>query len=283
MGKRWGNALGGYRTQRRDAKGRFTSGSAAGSSKKHSHKKIASSKKKGLSGFQKTAIAGAVVAGTTAAGYAAYKIDAHNTLQEFNRLGGSLSTIHGKNGISITTSREFKNRDLTNFDPVALNDFFESKTFGQALKNGSKVYRPSLRAQIHATSYIHKGDELLGYTNEVVKGKRLYANDLYLKPSARGIANRRVVVATTDMMKQRHADQVARKGKIVISKYRSEDSERIVRNQQKRLGKSNVIVKERYKPSSDFTANITESLDFVFEKGMTNKFEKLMSGRKVGR
>lgn len=267
------------RTYKRDAKGRFAktnSSRGAAALKRKPTKSKARSKpspvaKKGMSKKKKAAIAGGVAAGVVVAGAAAYGMEYRSMKNEFNRSGGPLSTVSMGNGISVTTARTFKTH-FTRVDEVAVNDLFEAQTLKDVAKAGSRIWNPSLRPQVHSTHYIHSDDRLLGYATDVVKGKKLYANELYLRPSERG--NRRTVAGMSNMMKQAHSEQVNRGRKIVISAYRSEDSERIVRNQARKLGKNKVIVKKRYNPSSKFAAEIKESMDGYFEHNVTNQFKQ---------
>ena len=240
-------------------------------------KKAAHSKK--MSTKKKVAIGAGVVAGTAAIGAAAYGHQYLSMNKEFKRSGGGLSTRDLGNGVSVTTTRSLKLRHTT-IDPVAVNDVYESTTVGQVVKAGARVWRPSIRPQIHETSYLHKDGALLGYSKDVIKGKKLYANEVYLRPSERG--QRRTVAALSKMGKTRMEEQVARGRKVVISKYRSEDSERVVRNQARKLGENKVIVQKRYNPSSNFAKEITQSMDTYFSNNITNEFNKVRKARKAG-
>lgn len=261
---RWGNALGGWRKQKRNAKGQFGSGrsSAVRLSKKPS---------KRWSKRKKAAVAVGVVAGVAAVGAASYGMEYRSRSKEFRKAGGAVSTVDLGGGYSATTHRSLKKR-YTKIDEVAVVDMYNAKNLRQLSGAAVRIWQPSLRPQIHSTTYLHKGDELMGYTTDVSKGKRLYANSMYLKPGARG--SLRTGAALSSQIKGRQKSAVDSGKKIVISKYRSEDSERIVRNQKRQLGKNKVIVRKRYDPSSDFARDIIKSMDSHFQHTMTPGFKE---------
>lgn len=279
--RRWGNALGGYKTQSRKKNGQFGTGGVSFKKKAKPQikaKKASSTPRKKMSKKKKAAIAAGVV---VAAGAAWYGVETLSINREFKRSGGAHSVTTLPGGLSVTTTRTLK-RGHVGVDGASVSAMADATTLRGVATAGAGIWRPSLRPQIHSTSYIHDGDQLMGYYNDVTKGRRLYGESVYLRPSVRG--NRRVVSALSNSVKDRQSDMVASGRKIVISKYRSEDSERIVRNQARKLGKNNVKVQKRYNPSSGYARDITESMDAYFFNSVTREFRNTRNsrGRRVG-
>ncbi len=161
----------------------------------------------------------------------------------------------------------------------AKNGRFGSGSGGMALKglhkmeNGQTVKglaqlagsaRLSVRPKIVSTMYIHSGDTVHGYGISEIRGDKFKAMTAYLRPESRG--NKTVIAGVSKEVKRMQSDQVGRGRTVVIDRYRSADSERIVRNQAKRLGKQNVIVEPRYDPGFDPTDMIISSMDEGFGK-----------------
>ena len=276
MGKRWGNALGGWKKQPRRKNGQFGSGGTSSAKKAVSKKRSSSPSKKRMSKSKKAAITAGVVGGVAAGAAVHYGVGYRKMSKELARTG-AISTKDMGGGVSVTTVREFK-KYYTRVDHTAVDAMYNAgNNVVKVAAAGSQIWKPSFRAQVHSTHYIHQGDELLGYATDVVKGRRLHAENLYLKPSARG--QRRVVAGLSKSMKSIHEEQVKAGRKIVISKYRSEDSERIVRNQARKLGKNKVIVKKRFDPGSESTKNITKAMDSHFQHTAKGNFKKVKASR----
>lgn len=308
-GKAWGNALGGYKTQRRASNGRFGSGTGAKA------KKVA---KKAATRTKTAAKAGGVKRRTIKASEQQYKVDkkvvgrrpakkAHrarksaakkqyrksnplnkrnvalaagavavagvalnayetkNLRNEVNALGGQWTTTN-VNGVEFTTLRDVVRTDFDlEMSSLGLVErgVKERNPFLVA-RGATTAIRPRLRAQIQETTFIHEGPELIGYMSSSVRGRRVHADAVYLGEGHRG--NRRVVAAMSKHAKGSQGRHVSKGRKIVVSKYRSEDSERIVRNQARQFGANNIKVQKRYNPpNSDYVQNIIKNMDANFK------------------
>lgn len=276
--RRWGNALGGWKRQPRKRNGQFGTGGASLSKKKKGSSSSAPRKK--MSKRKKKAIAVGVVAGVAAVGATAYALEHRAISREFARQGGGVTTRDLGNGISVTSVSQMK-RMAWNLDLGSIDRAMNGKNTATRVAGGVGIVRPSLRPQIETTHHLHRGGEALGYMQDVTVGRKVKAEAMYLRPESRG--ERRTVSAMSGEIKRRNVDTIASGRKIVVSKYRSEDSERIVRNQARQLGASNVKVLKRYNPSSGYTANITKSMDKDFALGGQRSFDRAKSkARQVG-
>ena len=278
-GRVWGNALGGWRKQPRAKDGTFGRGkggraqkavrAAKKSSSKSSPKRSApkpSSKAspKKMSRKKKTAIAGGAVVGVAAVGAVAYGTaysrQSKSLRSEMGRLGEVSVEPLGKN-LNVTTIRDFKGARI---DRKIIR---RSKGAGVLARAASVKEATHLFPSLENTQLLSDDQgRLVGLGTTVIKGKKLHAVNMYLRPESRG--DRRVIASMTSGMNDLHKETIESGRKIVISKYRSADSERIVRNQRRKLGEKNVIVQKRFKGNSDFVGKITASMDEVFKETM---------------
>ena len=294
-GKAWGNALGGYKTQSRKSNGQFGTGGGKSKAKKtvkrSKPKRTASKKTSPKKSAPKKATPkkatpkrksnrrrnAAIVGGVALGAMALYGVENRSMNKEFKRLGGGIgTTTYDKNGIGFTTVAA-KQAAYFAIDQGSMMRAMSGKN-KDFLLNAPKIGRMALRPQVASVTYMHDGDKPIGFTTQITRGRRMYANDLYLEPGSRG--NRRVVSSLSSNMKAIQGHQVKSGRKIVISKYRSADSERIVRNQARKLGESNVIVRKRFDPGSDFTSEITRSLDGWFNNEIRNDFKVIFANSK---
>lgn len=226
---------------------------------------------------RKAAIGSAVVVGASAAMYA---YEYQNVKREFNRTG-AISTFTDKNGVSFTQERKFRKGRKLSLNEEALGALMESGSKWDSVRETLALADFSIRPQIDTTTWIHKGDDLLGYSKTVTQRNRLRANVAFLKKSERGAG--RTVAAASRYMKIEQKEAVGSGRKIVVHRYRSADSERVVRNQRKNLGKKNVIVQRRFNPKSNMSGDIIKSLDDDFFYNKKDQFKKVQAKQKKRR
>lgn len=309
---RWGNALGGWKKQTRNSKGQFGSGKSGphkslkhpygkgksgpkrasvkpkpktkSSPKKSPSKSTAkSTTQKPMSKKKKAAIAvgsAAVVAGVA---YGAYRMESNKLYKEVASMGGGLYTENmGK--FQKTTFNQVKGVGV-GIDPGHLLRGTQHKEAGNKIRSAAHFAasaRVKVRPRIDTTIMIHQGSELHGYMRSESVGNKYIGQAAYLKESSRG--NKSIISGISKEIKSIQGQQVSGGRKVLISKYRSADSERIVRNQAKKLGKENVIVQKRFDPGFDVTPLIQSNMDDYFSTGLEPAFSNILkkSRKKAG-
>lgn len=290
-GRAWGNALGGWRKQKRASNGQFGNGKSISRSRKKTARKSSPKKayskkssvasnpnktaqKKKMSTKKKVAI-GAGIVGVASVGVAVYNQKAYNQVYgEMHSLGGEYSHTDLGKGVDITHVRTVS-RARINKSREAGHRALKARQQGHKIRAAAHmttVKRVSLKPQLHEMGFISQDGKAAGFYTTEIRGNRMHAKDMYLDEASRG--NKTVISQMSKHTKNIQGTQVNKGRKIVISKFRSEDSERVVRNQAKRLGKENVIVQKRYKADKSFVDNITKSMDEGWKQGLKGTVEK---------
>lgn len=217
-----------------------------------------------------------------------YHVESGQLKREIAREGASTSVT--QNGITITTQREFvKHARISNIHHLK-NAADSNSVAGIAGNAAAYALRGNkLRPGIKTTTFIHRDDDLLGRASSLTTKNRVFAQEVYLRENER--RSGRAVASLSRHIKAEQTKEVGNGRRIVVSKYRSDDSERAIRNLQKRLDKnkksfqrSKVIVEKRYKPKGDLTAQIIKNLDDGFighHEDFKNRVYPTMHGKKV--